>query len=183
MDLGDQMIMIDIETLGTASDSVILSIGATDGSQEFYVVLNPQSCLDAGLSVSWSTISWWLQQSPDARASLITKTRDSVELRNALQALSGAFNWEGQEVWCNGLNFDVPILETAYAATGLQPPWAYNKCRDYRTVVKLLPHADLERLRVEPKLPHHALEDAKAQFLTLQGVLHELAQTRNHVQD
>jgi hypothetical protein len=106
-----------------------------------------------------------------------------VELRNALQALSGAFNWEGQEVWCNGLNFDVPILEAAYAAAGLQPPWTYNKCRDYRTVVKLLPHVDLERLRVEPKLAHHALEDAKAQFLTLQGVLREYAKARNHVQD
>jgi hypothetical protein len=176
------MIMIDIETLGTRPGCVILSIGATDGNTEFYVDVNPQSCLESGLSVSWSTISWWLQQSAEAREAITNKS-DRVELRNALQALSGAFSWEGQEVWCNGLNFDIPILEHAYAVVGMAPPWAYNKCRDYRTVIKQLPHAVQEKLRVEPRLAHHALEDAKAQFLSLKGVLDEYAQARNHIQD
>jgi Mesyanzhinovviridae exonuclease len=76
-------VMLDLETLGTEAGCVVVAIGAVAfdpmgayvhppdmtnlQSDEFYAVIDIQSCLDAGLRINGNTLYWWLQQSPDAR--------------------------------------------------------------------------------------------------------------------
>ena len=70
-------IMLDIETLGDVSYSSILSIGAVkfdintgETGDTFYVTVDLQSCLDAGLIITASTFNWWLEKDEAARNSL-----------------------------------------------------------------------------------------------------------------
>ena len=67
-----QNVMVDIETLGTSSNSVILSIGAVEFDNEnlgaeFEVYIDPESCTDHGLVIDAPTVMWWLGQSNEAR--------------------------------------------------------------------------------------------------------------------
>lgn len=165
-------VMIDIETLGTAANSVILSAGAVQFGEnglgdEFYSNINIDSCLDKGLMVEGRTILWWMGQNDEARAAL---GQNELPLATALQGLADAFDWKNTLVWCNGLNFDLPILDTAYRACGMQPPWAYYNGRDYRTVKNELDKESFRALEIKPTTAHYALEDAKAQALTLLAI-------------
>jgi DNA polymerase III epsilon subunit-like protein len=163
-------VMIDIETLGTAANSVILSIGAVsfddEGllADEFYSNINIDSCLDKGLVVEGRTVVWWMGQSDEARATLGT---NELSLPVALQQLTNAFDWRDTLVWCNGLSFDLPILDSAYRACGMQAPWQYYNGRDYRTIKGELPKEIFRALEVKPTIGHNALADAKAQAETL----------------
>ena len=56
-------VMVDLETLGNGSESVIISIGAVEFDpetgelgREFYKVVDAQSCVDAGLKIDASTV-------------------------------------------------------------------------------------------------------------------------------
>ena len=69
-------VMIDLETLGTKADSVIISIGAVkfdlDSEQMddngFYASVSIDSNLERGRKIDEDTLLWWLQQSTDAQA-------------------------------------------------------------------------------------------------------------------
>ena len=67
-------IMVDLETLGTAPGSVILSIGAVRFDvekgllDEFYVNIDVESSQRLGLTIDGDTVMWWLKQSDAARA-------------------------------------------------------------------------------------------------------------------
>ena len=165
-------VMIDIETLGTAANSVILSIGAVQFGEnglgdEVYSTINIDSCLERGLVVEGRTILWWMGQADAARAAL---GQNELSLAAALQGLTNAFDWNNTLVWCNGLNFDLPILDSAYRACGMAAPWAYYNGRDYRTIKCELPKETFKALEVTPVVKHDALEDAKAQALTLLAI-------------
>ena len=166
-------IMIDIETLGVRSTSVIVSIGAIEFDEQaigrgFHRRVDIQSCLDAGLTVDASTIEWWMTQSNDARAVFDIK---GDPLDRVLDDFCRAFDWDNKLVWCNGMNFDLPILDNAFRAVGLRTPWPYYNGRDFRTLKNMFPKELVNSLRVEPKVAHDALDDARAQALTLQALL------------
>lgn len=174
-------VMIDIETLGTAANSVILSIGAVQFDdvgclgEEFYSNINIDSCLERGLVVEGRTILWWMGQSDEARAALGT---GELSLPAALRGLADAFDWRDTLVWCNGLSFDLPILDTAYRACKMAAPWAYYNGRDYRTLKNEVDREVFKALEVKPSAAHNALEDAKAQALTLLALRGEATERR-----
>lgn len=163
-------IMVDLETMGVNSDAAIVSIGAvafTDKVEDsFYTVIDLQTALDAGASVSASTIYWWLTQSQEARAA-IYQQKDHVSILHALTKFSNfcaKYNILG--VWGNGANFDNTLLENAYRSQGLTKPWPYWADRCFRTVKSLNPPlSDDELPRVN--IAHHALYDAtwQAEYL------------------
>ena len=110
-------IEIDIETLGTDPNSVILSIGAVQFDEvgltnPFHVHICPESCEAAGLTMDARTVLWWLEQSKEAQESIVSK--DQISLKDALTKLSLAFNWQDAKVWSNGIDFDLTILENAF---------------------------------------------------------------------
>jgi len=156
-------VMVDIETLGIATDSAILSLGAvtfdTDRIiDEFYREIRLQSCQEYNLEIDAGTLEWWLSQ--DSDVSHILTGGDSLE--TVLQQFSMWFP-EGAEVWANAPSFDCETLEktleTAYDRVGLEEPWEYYEERDVRTLTSLEIAPDMEMDGRE----HHALDDAKHQ--------------------
>ena len=69
-------LMIDLETLGTLADSVVLSVGAvkfdldSDAVDErgFYGSVSIDSNLEAGRRIEEDTLLWWLKQPVAAQA-------------------------------------------------------------------------------------------------------------------
>lgn len=175
-----QNIMLDIETLGTSHNSVILSIGAVEFDNEnlgaeFEVYIDPESCTDHGLVIDARTVMWWLGQSEAARGELLK--RKGVSLDEALVKLHNAFDWKGKQVWCNGTDFDFPIIASACKAVGILEPWQYWSKMDYRTLKNLVPKKTLQAIRDEivgNYTAHSALDDAKEQALTTIGILNYL---------
>lgn len=178
-------LMIDLETLGTAPGSVITQIGlcAFDAETESATVakridIDPQSCLDYGMHVSWDTIKWWLQQNEEARicmafavgyplSSALVKTIEFIE----------AYCAKDVRVWGNGSCFDVVLLEDAFrrrretVVGGV--PWGFRNIRDMRTLAALFPGVE----RVKPRIAHDACADAQAQALTVQKYYAALRRT------
>lgn len=153
-------VMLDLETLGFNSNAPILSIGAVEFDnyglyRSFYVEIDLQSCLDAGLKPDASTILWWQGRDNFPRGQV-----------NLAQALVDFRAWypKGATIWSNGAAFDIPILASAYKAVGNTAPWEVWNTRCYRTAKALL---GLPNLRND----HNALNDAKNQAIKLIGSL------------
>ena len=131
-------VMVDIETLGQKAGSAILSIGAVKFDKTgilpdsaFYKTISIQSCLDVGLTIDASTFLWWMEQSDEARMSIVNGRKYPLE-----QVLSDFAYWFGRDsnIWGNGSIFDIGLLEAAYAAVKLKHPWKYWDVRCFRTV-------------------------------------------------
>lgn len=158
-------ISIDLETLGRRPGAVIAAIGAVafdrDGiHQEFYTTIDLDSALSCGLTVTGSTILWWLKQSEEARKALYAPKRAALPLTEALLAFSSWLSSAGEfQLWGNGSDFDNVMLQEAYERVGFEAPWPFWMNRCLRTIRSSYP--DVER--TIPVISHHALYDAHAQ--------------------
>lgn len=165
--------MLDLETLGNAPGSVIVSIGAVKfgGGQildKFYQRINAESCVRQGLRMDTSTVLWWMKQSDEARAELNKPAEDIVD---ALMAFTRWVDPNTEaEIWGNGATFDNVLLAEAYVACGMRRPWKYSNDRCYRTVKALHPHIPLSRTGTH----HNALDDATSQAQHLMLMLPNL---------
>lgn len=178
--------MQDLETLGVVPGCVIMSIGAVmfdevtgQLGETFYVTINRQSCIDAGLKEDLETVKWWEKQSPAAKLILEEVRMAGTPLKLALEHYS---DWLAQTqykdwiyihdlsedkskimdrltMWGNGADFDNAILNYAYKAVGLPTPWAPFSARCYRTLKSLYRAVKLVRVGAH----HNALDDAKTQ--------------------
>lgn len=173
-------IMLDLETLGTVSNSIILTIGAikfdpmTDiGPLEkcntFYRRITIQSCKDVGLISEEQTIKWWNSQDSSIKFEAMENT-DRLPLTQVLLEFS---QWFGKSVkiWGHGDDFDCVILGNAYKACNLTPPWKFWNTRDTRTLF------DLARVNIKSFCQdniHHALHDSYRQILATQESLKRL---------
>lgn len=170
-------IMIDLETFDTSPTSLILSIGAVEFDESglgetFHVHVEPESCLEAGLTIGPRTVFWWMEQSEEARMKIVTAQR--IQLRSALAQLADKFDWQGKKVWCNGASFDFPILKYAYEKLGLRLPWQYWNEHDYRTMKNIVPKHVFADCKVEATVSHDALADAISQAETLIALMGHL---------
>lgn len=141
-------ISFDLETLGVDPGCVITQIGACafnvarpGGREQFKAFVDPQSCLDLGMTIKWSTIAWWLVQSDAARNAMVTKETCHIskaldELRRWIAAVSDP---KTVRVWGHGATFDISLLEDAYRRCAMPVPWHYRNVRDLRTLRALAP--------------------------------------------
>jgi len=130
-------IMVDIETGDTKSTALIRSIGACEFDlltgkigKKFYINIDWDSCLYAGLTVSQDTMEWWEKQSTQAKE--IFNTPPPVPLEIGLLELSTWYDLlRGKpDVWYNPATFDGEILTNAYAAVGYKffHHWSKETC-------------------------------------------------------
>lgn len=169
-------IMIDIETLGTKSNSVILSVGAVQFDlrgnvhDRYHKGIEIQSCLDIGMEVDGYTIEWWLKQKHENIARLMSI--DCLPLKTVLLQLYDCFVSMLKPityVWSHGSSFDLVLLENAYKAAGWKGAWwKYSNVRDTRTLF------DLANYEYIAKGGHDALEDAKNQAKAVQEAYQKL---------
>lgn len=159
---------IDLETLGTDPGSVITQIGLCafshnhDVQSSINIWVDPQSCLDVGMKVSWSTIKWWMMQSDAARAQFVAPTVRAIgdALFQANEWIEERLDPDTMKVWGHGSCFDVVLLEDAYRRCNSVAPWSYRNVRDLRTLVALAPPW-IEKPKSETE--HFAVDDARAQ--------------------
>lgn len=165
-------IMIDIEGLGTAPDTTILTIAAQEFDPlvpdcfggDYYVRVTLES--QEGRSIEQGTIEWWATQPAAARDEAFNE-EGRVPLDQALDEL-GKLIWHSKRIWAQGPTYDMNILEHAYKSYNKPIPWQYYAVRDSRTVFSL--YKDLPK----PRTSHHALEDCRQQILLLWDTLEYL---------
>jgi len=177
-----QDIMLDLETLGTEPNAIILSIGmvAFDYQNnklgpEFYTPISVLGSVAAGYQYSDSTLIWWERQTPVARGVLaealttaITPYAACNSVREYLQQFS-----PDVRVWGNGAAFDNELLRGYLRKHYPVPLWKFWNDRCYRTLNALM------AARVEKTDPlasrvgthHNALDDAKTQALRAMQML------------
>lgn len=157
-------IMIDIETLDVLPTSTILSIGAVMFSIEdnkiidtFYQNVDPASCIRCGLTTSRDTAEWWMTQNIEAWKCLTT---DRLPLKESLERFTNWIGGRKVNVWGNGANFDIVVMENAYRACKMNHPWKYHSVRCYRTIMSMY---GPKNKKFDEGIKHNALDDAMFQ--------------------
>jgi hypothetical protein len=163
-------IMVDLETLGTDPNAVILSIGAVyfdadNLGAEFHRVLEIESQQQRGREVNPKTVEWWAGQSEQARAIF---TAPSMLTFQALDEFTEFCGDQDISVWGNGADFDCVLLGSLYESFGKKRPWSYSKNRCFRTLKNTVVRESSNPLPERLGVHHDALDDAKYQALCAQ---------------
>lgn len=170
-------VMIDIETLGSDVDSLVLSLGGVrfdpyaenndnmykmDGiAQPVYYNLNIEEQV-ATRSINKDTVAWWDTMTPQVREAAFDQT-NAVEVEDFLRQLS---EWcEGASFYWSQGSFDYVILEDLYKQYNMNPPWHFAEIMDARTISRTMTFD--YRKSVDFDL-HNALDDAVVQSLCVQ---------------
>ncbi|EOB6369188.1 3'-5' exoribonuclease [Escherichia coli] len=174
-------LMLDLETMGTGPDAQIASIGAVffePKTGEMGPVFSKTIDMKTGSgTVNISTIEWWLQQSSEARAAILT---DKIPMDDALLQFREFIDENSGEffvqVWGNGATFDNVILRRSYERQGIPCPWRYTNDRDVRTMVALGLVIDFDARTSIPfeGVPHNALDDARHQAKQVSAIWQKL---------
>ncbi len=159
-------IAVDIETLGTGADAVVLSAGFVaftlygGAVAAFYTNFSQMAQQAAGRRVEKETVEWWNQQSEEAKSAL---TGATVDLPVSLDAIDTFFNrfqndvYTVEGVWGYGSDFDNAIIQSLYRSFGRRVPWIHKQNRCGRTLMAVMPGT----LPGPQGTKHHALDDAK----------------------
>ncbi|HAO9131241.1 TPA: exonuclease [Escherichia coli] len=177
-------LMIDLETMGTNTNAPIVVIGAVFFDPQtgeigpvFYIVISLTDAMNTGTVPDGGTIKWWLKQSSEARAAILT---DQVKLKDALSRFREFINEYSDEkfvqVWGNGATFDNAILRTSYERLDIPCPWRYHNDRDVRTIVELGKTIDFDARILIPfeGVRHNALDDARHQAKYVSAIWQKL---------
>jgi hypothetical protein len=166
-------VMLDLETLSTRPESVILTLGAVkfnpwgddvDAESGLYLRIDVDEQLSINRHVQPETIDWWGKQDTEVfeeamgengRVSLESTT---VQLNRFLVGVDS--------IWCQGPAFDIVILENLYRQLGKPTPWQFWQIRDSRTLFGV--HGDpRDKSR---KAAHNALMDCYYQAIGVQEI-------------
>lgn len=165
--------MMDLETLSTNTNAVILQVGwcffdrnnseRTMFSRSWYPSTEEQQLM--GFQIDISTLEWWMQQNAEEYRVQQHAERQSVdqvayEMRNIWDSAAN----EATQVWAKGTHFDLPIYRKLFPEL-----WHFRFIHDLRTL-KLagkMRHIDVE---VNNDRPHDAVADAEAQAKEVQAI-------------
>lgn len=164
--------MTDIETLSTANNATILTLGACAFNIEtgepldtFHVRFSLDDQKYYERHVCKNTLAWWDKQSVEARLEAFNQD-GALTMPNALRKFD---EWlvsmrkkdprMKMNMWANDPDFDLTILTSAFRSAGMEPPWQFWESRSVRTMKMLA-----EKLRLTlPKREgthHNAVDDA-----------------------
>lgn len=161
-------VMVDLETMGTAAGSPIISLGAavfTANSlvDTFYIDISLQSNFDLGRYPDAATVLWWMQQSDSARDS-ISKAKDAVTLAEGMEAFKVfCAQHDVKYMWGNGATFDNTIIASSCRDAKVDYPISFRGDMCFRTVKNSYPHLDIEFQGTA----HNAVDDAVHQVMYL----------------
>lgn len=170
-------IMIDLETLGRKPGCVVTSIGAARfdlfGSghlNTFHRNIELTSSLLKGFTAEKSTVEWWQKQDSQAIREMGC---EAVSVEDACFDFVDWFNeCGGEKIWCQGLTFDVPILEHVLSVLDIKIPWKFYNTRDTRTVYDVCEFNPYSVKR--DGTYHNALDDSLHQINCVQTALRKL---------
>ena len=187
-------VILDIETLGSVNNCVVLSVGmvAVDSTEDYtieeliengyYAKLDVKSQVDAGRKIYKDTLEWWDQQGEAAKHILTPSPKDMhwSKLRKNM------ISWLGEQgvdtytvkAYSRGSHFDFGILHDLFRITGNasadELPWRFWNIHDSKTVVLTLLDKDSWELGVEPEgfIHHNALHDAAREYLNMETAVY-----------
>lgn len=155
--------MLDLETFGTNENKCVCQIGACyfdnrtgEIGRELKINVNAASHIRKGAKIDADTVYWWLQQSDEARKSLL---ENKVDVTLAFNELNG-FIANAKRVWSHA-TFDFVTLMETFKMLDIKPSISYKAGLDIRTLVYL---AGLKVVRINREGIHHdALADCRHQ--------------------
>ena len=166
-------VMLDIETLATSPDAVVLTFGAVkfdpfDSSKPMnnglYFRVNVDEQLALGRNVDPNTVEWWGTQNEQVRDEALGES-DRTSLEDFTRQLN-KFIVGADRIWAQGPVFDIVIIENLYRQMGKPAPWQYYTIRDSRTLLKALGDD-----RKPGELLHNALADCVSQAEAVQSAV------------
>src|SRR5262245_4897065 len=110
-------IMTDTETLGTRPGAIVLSVALVRFTDEAHTSINlsipDQEAL--GLVSDPATCEWWHRREAETPGVWAAATANALPLANALEHIRVWLEWATWRsdwlIWCQGANFDCPLLE------------------------------------------------------------------------
>lgn len=166
-------VMLDLETLSTRPDSVVVTIGAVkfspwdddvDCNTGFYARIDVDEQLKLNRHILDSTVEWWATQPEEVREEALGES-GRITLEEFTQSLN-RFLVGADAIWCQGPAFDIVILENLYRQLEKPIPWNYWQIRDSRTLFQV--HGDPREK--ERKGAHNALLDCYYQARGVQDI-------------
>jgi hypothetical protein len=173
--------MIDLETLSTKNNAIILVIGAIKfnrndkwndkfklenihESKKFYKRIQISTCEKIGLHKDKKTEEWWAKQDEHIKQEAFGFESERISISDALKEFNKWFKGSTY-VWGNGSIFDITILSEAYDRCNIEVPWRFWNVRDVRTILDIY-NVNLNNFR--DKDLHNAIYDCFYQIKALQ---------------
>lgn len=161
-------IMLDLETLSTDSNAVVVSISAIEFDRytgemlnAFERRLNIQQQIEANAVMDSSTVMWWLEQSKEAQNEL-TRLPEHEVIGVLREFTLFCKRNNATAIWGNGATFDNVILRNLYHKFNLELPLGFWTDRDVRTLVDL---AGIDTRSYEfDGVRHRGIDDCKHQI-------------------
>lgn len=166
--------MIDVETLSTKPDAAIIQLAAVmfnfsnNETETFCMNCSIQSSVELGLSVDKDTLVWWKNQPKEVLKSVTDNPHPIQTVFQKFDEFLGE-NKSSIVFWCNGMNFDYPVIESTCRALDRPVFWKYWNLRDARTVYSVFGLNMKEFPRVGNY--HNALDDCLTQINALKQCL------------
>jgi hypothetical protein len=133
-------VMLDLETLSTRPDAVVLTLGAVkfdpyskEQGAGIYHRVDVDEQIALGRHVDDTTVDWWGRQVEDVREEALGPD-NRISLENFTAELN-RFLVGADCIWAQGPVFDIVILENLYRQLGKPVPWNYWQIRDSRTLL------------------------------------------------
>jgi len=163
-------IMLDIETLSTKCNAVVLTVGAVkfdpysnaDPDDPYYARLDIEKQSLVGRDINSGTLEWWSKQSKEIQEEAMDE-EDRISVDQFLDDISkyivGADN-----LWGQGYGFDYGIIETLFHDFERPTPWNFWQLKDSRTLFSCLPMDPREKNQDL----HNSLADSYMQAIGVQ---------------
>ena len=155
-------LMLDLETFGKGNNAVIVQFGAcyfdrgTGEIGDFLKInIDVETSLREGFEVDGSTLYWWLQQSEEARTSILTKPR--IPVRDAIIEANN-FMSKAEAIWSH-VTFDYVKIMNHLERLDIKQSFHYRAPRDLRMLVDLADMSSELSKRVRTGTFHDALDD------------------------
>ena len=196
-------VVLDIETLGSVNNSVILSVGmvAVDSDKDYefkdliangyYAKLDVKGQVDSGRKIHQDTLDWWASQGKDAQHILKPKPDDMRWQDLRLDMITWLDN-QGIDItkakyYSRGSHFDFGILHDLFRITGnaqaVELPWRFYNIHDSKTVILTLLGKDVWQMGVEPEgfIHHDCLHDAAREYLMMESAVYQFQSTLGEI--
>ncbi len=162
--------MLDIETLATTPDAVVMSVGVVKfdphtGTPYNKTLWRPDidEQTERDRHVSESTLEWWSKQADHIQEDAFSD-EGRIPVTEFMKELN-RYCVGADKIWCQGPQFDMLILENLYIQWGHHFGWQFWQVMDCRTLFQLMPQDP--RKAIQQDL-HSADADAYYQAIGVQ---------------
>ena len=159
-------IMVDLETLGTEDDSVILSVAAVKFDiktgeilDKLYKKIDIEDSMKLGFKIYPDTFKWWVKQNVESFKEAFNDSITEFEVLDELMEFIGKDDF----LWANSPTFDISMLRYHLKTNNYIIHWNFYNQRDVRTIASIDNKIKKEIVKQNPMI-HNALEDCLIQI-------------------